>query len=105
MPKWPGQVDAETGREIVDKAAFLASMPTRGLLRWLRWTYIYGGHYDPGWAQWDFPKMVEPFTAEEIKAELATREHVPNKPEGEVIRKARQKTRREGRNNRCVRRR
>jgi len=29
---------------------------------------------------------------------------IPNKPEGEVRRKARQKTRREGRNNRCVRR-
>lgn len=53
---------------------------TRELLRQLRWaSHEYSG--EPGGFGFDYPR-------EELKKELATREHIPNKREAAAIRKA-----------------
>lgn len=67
----------------------LSEMTTRELMRWLGQTRKFGGGFDPtncgGAGAW--------VTAEEIKAVLATREHIPNKREGQVLRRAKAKGR------------
>lgn len=79
----------------MDRIEKLKTIHTRKLLQMLRETY----NYSWGW-EWE-----KEYTEEEIRAELSTREHIPNKTEGEHIRKERAKTRKEARNNRYVRRR
>jgi hypothetical protein len=82
------------------RMARLRSMHTRQLLSLLRGTYGRSSW----WENWEAENFDDP-TEAEIKAVLRTREHIPNKQEGEKARKAKAKTRREGRNNRYVMRR
>ncbi len=68
----------------------LTEIPTRQLLAWRDSCYGCGGavavdgdkpHYDEGGS------LRNGYTLEEIKAELATREHIPNKKEAAALRR------------------
>lgn len=61
--------------------ALLSASTTAQLLAWLNKTYVN----DRGYV-WDEDKRLT-LTAEQLKAELATREHVPNKVERKLARK------------------
>lgn len=50
----------------------LTEIPTRQLLRYLKDARVNYGMYD--------------YTVDELKAELSTRPHVPNKPEAKALR-------------------
>lgn len=63
----------------------MKNLKTRQLLAELRRTYAYGCPYSWEDKDWDALKTYQ--TA--LKAELATREHIPNKQESKAIRKAR----------------
>ena len=78
----------------------LRSMHTRKLMQLLRDRYGRSTWWENHEA-WEY----DDYTTAEIKAVLATREHLPNKVEGEQARRKRAKTRKEARNNRCVMRR
>lgn len=82
------------------RMARLNAMHTRQLLKLLRASYARGSW----WELFEAVAFNDP-TEAEIKAVLRTREHIPNKLESEKIRKEKIKTRREARNNRCVKRR
>ena len=79
----------------------IAKIPTRKLLIMLRETY----HPSHWWGDngVSFPLDEPEFYQEDIKEELAKRPHIPNKKEGEEIRRKKSKTRKESRNNRYVR--
>lgn len=62
----------------------MKNLKTRQLLAHLRQTYRWG---DYDWEDADF-QALHAYRAR-VKAELATREHIPNKQEGKAIRKAR----------------
>lgn len=65
----------------------MEKMHTRQVLRELRRTYTYGCEYcwgDEDWKQLHYYRN-------QLKAVLATREHIPNKQESKAIRKARKK--------------
>lgn len=56
---------------------------TRELLKWLDYTRTFGGWYSPCQkSERDYG-----FSAEDIKAELSTREHIPNKLEARNLRR------------------
>jgi hypothetical protein len=61
----------------------LKNEPTRVLLQWLNIARKCNG-YDPF-----YDGLGDVFTIEEIKTELATREHIPNKKEAKEMRKQR----------------
>lgn len=82
------------------RMARLRSMHTRKLIQLLRGTYGRSSWWENYEAE-----TYDDYTTAEIKAVLRTREHVPNKVEGEAARRKRAKTRKEARNNRCVMRR
>ena len=63
----------------------MKTLKTRQLLAHLRRTYVWGDDYDYTDADW---KAKHDYQAL-IKAELATREHIPNKKESKAIRIAR----------------
>lgn len=83
-----------------DRLEKLRQMPTRKLLILLRETYT------PSYWYVDESRGYYPpeFTDDEIRAELAKRPHIPNKVEGEALRRKRAKTRKDARNGRYVRR-
>ena len=56
----------------------LAELTTKELLDYLKWSRKFNGIYSP----WDGPGG---YTTTEIKAVLATREHVPNRAERKLI--------------------
>lgn len=65
----------------------MTKMHTRQLLAELRSTYTWGCPHcweDEDWKQLNYYRT-------QLKSELATREHIPNKIEGKAIRKARKK--------------
>ena len=62
--------------------ALVENLSTRQLMSLLRRTYRTNGWYSPIDGNSPFG-----YTTEEIKAELATREHVPNKAEGRALRR------------------
>ena len=64
----------------------MKDMKTRQLLAHLRQTYAWG---DYDWEGADYSAK-HAYQAQ-VKAELATREHIPNKQESKAIRKARKK--------------
>lgn len=68
------------------RTKYLKETHTKVLLKDLEHARACGGRYSP----WH-PSSIEPFTIEELKAELALREHVPNKKESKEIRKAKKK--------------
>lgn len=72
----------------------LQTLTTRHLLGMLANVRFVDDHY----AKEDYG-----YTADEIKAILATREHIPNKKEGEILRRNRQKTKRDARDRKYVR--
>jgi hypothetical protein len=80
-----------------DRLEKLRQMPTRKLIILLRETYTPSYWYE------DEDFMAPEFTDDEIRSELATRPHIPNKVEGEQIRRDRMKTRKDARNRKCVR--
>lgn len=57
----------------------LATLSTRELMDYLDCARKFGGFYSP----WEGSTG---YTIEEIRAELATREHVPNKQEAKALR-------------------
>lgn len=59
----------------IRKQEILSVQRTEVLLHWRKACYRFGGHYDEGLG------LSRRFSLEEIKAELAKREHVPNKVE------------------------
>ena len=61
--------------------------PTRQLLAELRRSYSYGCEYCWGDEEW---KQLHQYK-DQLKAVLATREHIPNKQESKALRKARKK--------------
>lgn len=61
----------------------LTKQPTRLLLKWLELARSFGGAYDPT------ENHNAGISVEELKKELATREHIMNKVEGEAYRRAR----------------
>jgi hypothetical protein len=69
---------------------------TRQLIQLLRMTYIGGGTCN-AWESGIY------YSREEIKSVLKNRPHIPNKIEGENLRRERSKTRKNARNNRYVR--
>ena len=69
--------------EILSKEQ-MKNMKTRQLLTHLRYTYCWGEYY---WEDADYSAK-KAYQAR-VKAELATREHIPNKIESKQIRKAR----------------
>ena len=79
--------DETFSQEAIKKA------PTRQLLKELRWTYRQScpkywacdGQCDQLWCSQKKAYQTE------LKAELATREHIPNKIESKMLRKARKK--------------
>jgi len=73
--------------------AELEKLTTKHLLNMLAMDRA-SGYPDDEYSLWD---------DEDLRAVLATREHVPNKKEGEVIRRNKQKTRRDARDRRYVR--
>jgi hypothetical protein len=85
----------------MDRLDKLRQMPTRKLLILLRETYTPSYWYEDESMGYFAPE----FTEEDIKSVLATRPHIPNKVEGEVIRRGKAKTRKDARNNKYVRRR
>lgn len=70
----------------------LSRIHTRTLLQWRNACYGCGGAYDPseGASGIRYPAT---YTLAEIKAELATREHVPNKREARILRQQKAKKR------------
>jgi hypothetical protein len=62
----------------------LRNQHTRELLDWLKHARACGGFYIPCDPASGGPE----YTIEELKAELATREHIPSKQEGEAARRA-----------------
>lgn len=63
----------------------LTAIPTRLLLKWLDLARKCNGSYSPtGCSSSEFQ-----ITVEDLKVELATREHIPNKREAKAIRQAR----------------
>ena len=62
----------------------MKDMKTRQLLAHLRQTYAWG---DYDWEDADY--SAKHVYQAQVKAELATREHIPNKQESKAIRKAR----------------
>lgn len=71
-----------------DTIRLLKNAHTRQLLNWLRSARACGGFYSPCDKA---PGTFIPFAA--IKAELATREHIPNKAENRAKRQAAAKKR------------
>lgn len=65
----------------------LTKVPTRLLMVYLKGAQACNGSYDPSCTG-----QTGAISIEEIKAELAKRPHVPNKPEGQAIRKDRAKS-------------
>lgn len=64
----------------------LRQVPTRLLLSWLKRSRGAGqSGYSPNYP---YPPF---FTTEQIKAECATRGHIPNKAEGKILRRLQQK--------------
>ena len=59
----------------------LDRLSTRELMEYLQWCRKFNGWYSP----WD---GVGGYTTAEVKAVLATREHIPNKAEARVKRQA-----------------
>ena len=64
----------------------LEALKTSVLLDYLKWTRRFNGFYSP----WDGPGG---YTTEQIKAVLATREHIPNRQERRANRQAEAKRR------------
>lgn len=60
----------------------LEGLSTRELLVYLKFARRFYGWYCP----WDH-KYDNVYTSEEIKTELAKREHIPNKKEGKALRR------------------
>lgn len=75
----------------------LKKIATRKLLSMLRSMY---GSYELSEEELE---VYGEYTSEELRNELATREHIPNKIEGEEIRRERAKTKRDARNNKFIR--
>jgi hypothetical protein len=67
-----------------DKVEHLNSLDTRELLMYLKYARKFGGRYSP-WCHDEY------YSTDEIKDELATREHIPNKQEAKKIRQERAK--------------
>lgn len=63
----------------------LKKVPTRQLLTWLRKARAVGGWYTPGDHKDPHSRGA---TINQLKAELSTREHVPNKRESKELRQA-----------------
>ena len=75
----------------MDKHEYLRSIETRQLMSWRERAYACGGYYTP-FNHHSNSAML--FSIEDLKAELATREHIPNKKEAKVIRQTKAKEKR-----------
>lgn len=74
----------------MNKVEYLKSIETRQLMSWRERAYACGGSYTP----FDYhSNSAMIFSIEDIKAELNTREHIPNKKEAKVLRQTKAKER------------
>jgi hypothetical protein len=75
----------------MNKLEYLKSIETRQLMSWRERAYACGGYYTP-FNHHSNSAMI--FSIDDIKAELSTREHIPNKKEAKVIRQTKAKEKR-----------
>ena len=74
----------------MNKLEYLKSIDTRQLMSWRERAYACGGYYTP-FDHKSNSAMI--FSIEDIKAELGTREHIPNKQEAKALRQQKAKER------------
>lgn len=74
----------------MDKQEYLKSIETRQLMSWRERAYACGGNYTPFNPHSNTAMF---FSIEDLKAELSTREHIPNKKEAKVLRQTKAKER------------
>lgn len=74
----------------MSKQEYLKSIETRQLMSWRERAYACGGSYTP-FDHKSNSAMI--FSIDDIKAELNTREHIPNKKEAKTIRQQKAKER------------
>lgn len=75
----------------VDYNEYLKTLTTKELMGLLQSARKCGGSYNPFYDSGSAPKGSRRYTIEEIKNELATKPHIPNKIEAKKIRQDKQK--------------
>ena len=75
----------------MDYDKYLETLSTKELLGLLKSARKCGGSYNPFYDSGSAPKDSKWYTIDEIKTELAKREHIPNKEEAKKIRQDKQR--------------
>ena len=76
------ELDERRARQVAQEQADIHQAPTRQLMEWLRMARACGGWWSPCDSHSGYG-----YKFDDIKAELDTREHIPNKKEARAIRR------------------